>query len=163
MTFEVQTLTVCDGWINAWFETGEDEIRKPLTFPTREAAQEYLDDFLCEIDQLAAIGNLDDSDPDHYRVAETRKKWVVWKLADDPFTYGDKAGKHIVVTDDHEDEICGVVPDPAHAPILAAAPDLRDALVLAEAFVAGFEDDEANDVKTLLKTMRDAIAKAGAA
>jgi hypothetical protein len=163
MTFEVQTLTVCDGWINTWFETGDDDIRRPLTFPTRDAAEEYLNEFLSEIDQLAAIGNLEDSNPGHYRVAETRKKWIVWQLANDSFTYGDKAGKYIVVTEDHEDEVCGVVTDPAYAPMLAAAPELRDALVLAENFVAGFEDDPANDVKTLLKMMREAIAKAGVA
>jgi hypothetical protein len=35
--------------------------------------------------------------------------WAVWQLADDPGTYGDDANKHIVVTDDGEHEITGVV------------------------------------------------------
>jgi len=29
MTFEVQTLTICDGWINIWHETGDDDITRP--------------------------------------------------------------------------------------------------------------------------------------
>lgn len=48
--FEVQTYTLCDGWVNTWSTwTSEDPEPRPETFETREAAEESLQDFLQEI------------------------------------------------------------------------------------------------------------------
>ncbi len=51
--YEVQSLTFCDGWINTWFlipEFGDStDTDVPETIPTREAAQEALDEFLFDI------------------------------------------------------------------------------------------------------------------
>lgn len=49
----------------------------------------------------------------------------------------------------------------ANARVAAAGPELLSALVDAEAFIGGFEDDDAeNGINGLLATMRAAIAKA---
>ena len=37
----------------------------------------------------------------------TPRPWKLWRLADDVKTYGDKAGKLILVTEDGEEEVCG--------------------------------------------------------
>jgi|CXWL01.1.fsa_nt_gi hypothetical protein len=51
--YEVQTWTLCDGWINTWsiIEEAGDNIFTdiPETFPTREEAQQALDEFLSDI------------------------------------------------------------------------------------------------------------------
>jgi hypothetical protein len=51
--YEVQTWTLCDGWINTWsiIEEAGDNIFTdiPETFPTREEAQQALDEFLFDI------------------------------------------------------------------------------------------------------------------
>jgi hypothetical protein len=69
MTFEVQTHTICDGWINIWHETGDDDITRAVTFETREAAEKALAEFITEIDQAVARGDLSDSGK-NYRVAK---------------------------------------------------------------------------------------------
>ena len=51
---------------------------------------------------------------------------------------------------------------PADLALILAAPKLFDALVKAEAFIAGFEGDELlGGIDDLLKAIRSAIAKAG--
>ena len=51
--YEVQTWTLCDGWMNTWsiIEEAGDNIFTdiPETFPTREEAQQALDEFLFDI------------------------------------------------------------------------------------------------------------------
>ena len=51
--YEVQTWTLCDGWINTWsiIEEAGDNIFTdiPETFPTREEAQQGLNEFLFDI------------------------------------------------------------------------------------------------------------------
>ena len=51
--YEVQTWTLCDGWINTWsiIEEAGDNIftDNPETFPTREEAQQALNEFLFDI------------------------------------------------------------------------------------------------------------------
>jgi hypothetical protein len=59
-TYEVQTLTVVDGWDNCWTE---DE--KPMTFPSAEEAQAAIDEFF---DDLKDAGMADDYDREDYRV-----------------------------------------------------------------------------------------------
>lgn len=52
--FEVQTYTVCDGWVNTW----SDENEVPLRFDTHEEAQKELEDFIKETEEEAKAGNL---------------------------------------------------------------------------------------------------------
>ncbi len=56
MTYEIQTYTLCDGWVNTWMVIGEDGSASPETFPTKIAAQDALDEFLAEIAEEIAIG-----------------------------------------------------------------------------------------------------------
>ncbi|MBI1384720.1 MAG: hypothetical protein GC150_07415 [Rhizobiales bacterium] len=51
IAWEVQTFTLCDGWINTWFVDDE-----PERFATRRAAQTALDEFLTEIADEIACG-----------------------------------------------------------------------------------------------------------
>lgn len=55
MTYEVQTYTLCDGWVNTW-HIEENGIVSPETFPTRAAAQAALDEFFTEIAEEIAVG-----------------------------------------------------------------------------------------------------------
>jgi len=59
---------------------------------------------------------------------KTPASWIVWRLADDKQTYGENAGKVIIVAQNGEHEICSVVYDEAHANLMAAAPQLLAAL-----------------------------------
>jgi hypothetical protein len=55
MSFEVQTFTLCDGWVNTW-RIEEGDTSYPETFPTRAAAQAALDEFFAEIAEEIEIG-----------------------------------------------------------------------------------------------------------
>ncbi len=73
MTYEVQTLTLCDGWVNTWFVEYATGCRYPETFATREAAQAALEEFFAEIDEEIAIGQRapdEGYDWDEFRVVE---------------------------------------------------------------------------------------------
>lgn len=58
--FEVQTWTLCDGWINTWSiseEIGDNIFTDlPETFATREEAQQALDEFLSDIQSEIEAG-----------------------------------------------------------------------------------------------------------
>jgi hypothetical protein len=60
-------------------------------------------------------------------------QWVPWQLGDD-----ENAGKFIVTTKDGEIEICGIVHDPKHAPMIAVAPRLLRVNELAGAAIQGY-------------------------
>lgn len=49
MKYEVQTLTVCDGWVNCWL----DDDDRPITYNSEEQAMDDLNEFF--EDQLEAI------------------------------------------------------------------------------------------------------------
>ena len=69
MTYEVQTYTICEGWINCG--TVDD---KPQTFETWAAAQAELDEFFDDIAAEIASGDRapdEDYDPEDYRIVET--------------------------------------------------------------------------------------------
>lgn len=51
--WEVQTYTLCDGWVNCWTVDG-----KPSTFPTRKAAQQELDDYIADVQQAVDDGDM---------------------------------------------------------------------------------------------------------
>ena len=59
-TYEVQTLTVVDGWVNTWHV--DDELQ---TFSTKKEAEEAIDEFFDDLDDADMS---DDYDRDDYRV-----------------------------------------------------------------------------------------------
>jgi hypothetical protein len=69
--FEVQTYTICDGWVNCW--TVDDE---PQYYDTREEAEaeiaEFLDDIATEI-QLGVRKADEGYSEEDYRVVEVKK------------------------------------------------------------------------------------------
>jgi hypothetical protein len=64
MTYEVQTYTLCAGWINLWTDEGNTLV----TFDTFEAARAELEDFLGELAHAVKLGHLDDFSPDDYKI-----------------------------------------------------------------------------------------------
>jgi hypothetical protein len=56
--YEVQTWTLCDGWVNTWTVSDEHGCR-PETFATREAAMAALAEFLCDIQDEIFAGQRD--------------------------------------------------------------------------------------------------------
>ena len=66
MTYEVQTYTLCAGWINIWTE-GLDTL---VTFDTYDEAQKELQDFLIELANAVQAGHLDDFSPEDYRIGK---------------------------------------------------------------------------------------------
>jgi hypothetical protein len=65
MTYQVQTYTLCDGWINTWSE--DDEL---MTFDTLEQAEIALKEHLEDLAQFVQIGHLEDFNPEDYRIEE---------------------------------------------------------------------------------------------
>jgi hypothetical protein len=65
MKFEIQTYTLCAGWINIW--TDDSEL---VLFDTREAAQAELADFLAEQAHAVQLGHLEDFSAEDYKIAE---------------------------------------------------------------------------------------------
>lgn len=69
MTWEVQTLTLCGGWVNTWTVCihGQDAIAQ--TFETREDAETALAEFLEEVAFAASRGDIDEpEDPSNYAI-----------------------------------------------------------------------------------------------
>ncbi len=56
IVYEVQILTVCNGWVNTWHYITEDGQEIPETFPTAKAARAALQEFLDEIAEEIRIG-----------------------------------------------------------------------------------------------------------
>lgn len=70
--FEVQTFTLCDGWINCWSITDERGTR-PETFGTRAEAQSEIDEFFQEIELQIEAGERNPGDGysrDEYQIVE---------------------------------------------------------------------------------------------
>ena len=67
--YEVQTFTLCDGWVNCW--TIDDE---PMTFKTISAAELELKIHLDDIREAYEAGNIEDlPDPDDYQIVEVEQ------------------------------------------------------------------------------------------
>ena len=64
MTYEVQTYTLCGGWINIWTEDGNTLV----TFDTLEAAQEELKGYLEDLAHFVKTGDLADYNPKDYKI-----------------------------------------------------------------------------------------------
>ena len=70
MSYEVQQFTLCDGWTNTWTVLLEDGSSVPETFATRAEAKAALAEFLADIADAVAAG---DMEPDGgYCAAEFR-------------------------------------------------------------------------------------------
>jgi hypothetical protein len=68
IAYEIQTLTFADGWVNTWtYEDSEGDMQ-PETFPTREAAQAALDEYLHDLADDVALGNISGYDPEEFQV-----------------------------------------------------------------------------------------------
>jgi hypothetical protein len=67
MIYEVQTRMYPNQWENVWTDSLDDTL---VTFATREAAQEELDDFLSELAYAVKAGHLEDFSPEDYKIVE---------------------------------------------------------------------------------------------
>jgi len=69
--FEVQQLTICDGWINTWINWGDDGKPTPEKFKTFSDASMELDDFLHDMEIEYELGNIDSPYlRDEFRIVE---------------------------------------------------------------------------------------------
>lgn len=71
--WEVQHLTLCEGWINCWTVEEEGADAVPQTFPTLKDAEEELAYFLREIAEEIERGERHPDngyDPEEYRIEE---------------------------------------------------------------------------------------------
>ena len=66
MTYEVQTYTLCGGWMNIWTDDGNTLV----TFDTLEAAQKELEGFLEDQAYFVQIGHLEEVCPEDYKIVE---------------------------------------------------------------------------------------------
>ena len=73
-------------------------------------------------------------------MTHTPGPWDVYQLADDQDTYGSHANKMIITASDHSIEVCGVVHNQADAPLIAAVPNLLDALRVITAAARSWHD-----------------------
>jgi len=64
MKYEVQTYTLCAGWVNLW----TDDDSEPVTFDSREAAEAYLSNYLDGLAHAVKAGHLDDFNPEDYKI-----------------------------------------------------------------------------------------------
>lgn len=67
MQYEVQHYTIPYGWVNTWAYARTDGVMHPETFATAAEAQAALDEFLEDIEEEAAAGQMA-----FYRRAEFR-------------------------------------------------------------------------------------------
>jgi len=65
----IEVNTFCDGWIH----TCTDDDIYPSVFDTLESAQENLNLFLSELSINYDLGNIEDYDPEDYRITEIEK------------------------------------------------------------------------------------------
>jgi hypothetical protein len=68
IAYEIQTLTFAEGWVNTWTHEDSKGDMQPETFPTREAAQAALNEYLHDLADDVALGNISDYDPEEFRV-----------------------------------------------------------------------------------------------
>jgi len=66
--YEVQTQTFANGWVNTWMYEDANSNMRPETFATEEAAQAALDDYLQELAEDVALGNITDYEREDFRI-----------------------------------------------------------------------------------------------
>jgi len=57
--FEVQQITICDGWVNTWINWDDNGNATPETFKSFDDAVIALDEYLSDIEWEYKNGNLD--------------------------------------------------------------------------------------------------------
>ena len=67
MRYEIQTFTLCDGWVNCWtFDDGA-----PITFNDKLEAEAYLVGYGVEVNEAHKCGDLSDPfNENDYRIVE---------------------------------------------------------------------------------------------
>lgn len=78
--FEVHTWTLCDGWVNCWTVADNNGKEQPDSYPTIEAAQAEIDEFIADVAaQIKSGGRGADEayDREDYRIFDTRKNEYV--------------------------------------------------------------------------------------
>lgn len=71
LVFEIQTFTLCNGWVNTWTVHHEDGTSEPERFASNADARAALHEFLTEITEEIAIGIRDPEfgyDADDFRI-----------------------------------------------------------------------------------------------
>lgn len=68
MQYEVQHYTILYGWVNTWAYAEADGVMHPETFATAEEAQAALDEFLDDIFEEAAAGQMASYSNSEFRV-----------------------------------------------------------------------------------------------
>ena len=70
MTWEVQTLTLCDGWVNTWTVSRFGKAEEPETFASLHEAEQALARFIEDARFAAEAGDRAEApDPSEYRIA----------------------------------------------------------------------------------------------
>jgi hypothetical protein len=68
MQYEVQHYTILYGWVNTWAYAEADGVMQPETFATAAEAQAALDEFLEDIEEEAAAGQMASYRSSEFRV-----------------------------------------------------------------------------------------------
>ena len=68
MQYEVQHYTIFYGWVNTWAYAEADGVMQPETFVTAAEAQAALDEFLEDIEEEAAAGQMASYSRSEFRV-----------------------------------------------------------------------------------------------
>tara|TARA_R110000822_G_scaffold154041_1_gene293500 strand:- start:707 stop:1123 length:417 start_codon:yes stop_codon:yes gene_type:complete len=77
--YEVQTFTLCDGFVNTW----SDDDETPVTFDTEVEAQAELAEHLEDLEDAFKRGDLSDTpDPDDYQVMEVYPSRPIYTVED---------------------------------------------------------------------------------
>jgi hypothetical protein len=72
--FEVQELTICDGWINTWHEYDDDNDEIPMQFDSFKAALEELDQYLYDYEKAYNMGDISSPENrDNFRIVEVKQ------------------------------------------------------------------------------------------
>lgn len=71
MRYEIQTYTVCDGWINTWTVEQDNGNSEPEYFDSYEDAIDALDEFFDDVHEAYQQGWLETKyRPEEFRIAE---------------------------------------------------------------------------------------------
>ena len=74
MKYEIQTFTLCDGWVNTWTNYDENDNEIPSTYDTYSHAQSDLHAYLKDELREYQSGNIDSpSDVDDFRIVEIKE------------------------------------------------------------------------------------------
>jgi hypothetical protein len=72
--YEVQEFTLCDGWINNWYEYDEDNNEIPMIFNSQYDAQLELDAYLSDVNKAFLRGDIEtDDNREDFRIVEVLK------------------------------------------------------------------------------------------